>query len=142
MTVASPVEPVAPHQQALALVETLETLLEQEFVLLREQNLDAFDIAQAEKSALLAQLTALAGIRPDQPNAADQLGEEWDAFKDRMRHCRNLHRRNEGLILRKVDAIRGALQSLQIQDPSSSVEVYDRLGRVSRFKHSRGYSPA
>jgi len=43
------------------------------------------------------------------------------------------------LILRKLDAIRGALKSLQIMDPSSSVEVYDRLGKLNRIKRSRNY---
>ena len=142
MTLSRTDELTAPHQKALALAEVLESLLEREFDLLRRQDLDAFDVTQTEKNDLLAELSALSGIEPGQPHAADALGAEWDAFKDRMRHCRHLHRRNEVLILRKMDAIRGALQSLRIQDPSSSVEVYDRLGRVSRFKQNRGYSPA
>jgi hypothetical protein len=32
-----------------------------------------------------------------------------------MAHCRDMHRRNEVLIVRKIDAIRGALQSMQVQ---------------------------
>jgi flagellar biosynthesis/type III secretory pathway chaperone len=59
-----------------------------------------------------------------------------------MAHCRDLHRRNEVLITRKIDAIRGALQSLQVEDPSSSVEIYDRLGKVSRVRRGRGYNEA
>lgn len=58
-----------------------------------------------------------------------------------MQNCRQLHQRNEILLIRKLDAIRGALDSLQMSDPTSSLEVYDRLGKVRRARRSsRGYS--
>lgn len=128
-----------PPQQAMALVERLEQLLEQEFDCLKRQDLDAFEAQQTDKNQLLLQLTELTGIT--QAGAADALGPSWQAFKLQMAHCRDLHRRNEVLISRKIDAIRGALQSLQVQDPTSSVEVYDRLGRLSRSqRRGRGFS--
>ncbi len=126
--------------QAQALALSLEQMLEQEFEHLKAQNLDAFDAGQSEKNVLLQELTQLAGITG--PDSADALGAEWDDFKDQMAHCRDLHRRNEVLITRKIDAIRGALQSLQVEDPSSSVEIYDRLGKVSRNRRGRGYNEA
>ncbi len=129
-----------PVVQAQALAVSLEQMLEQEFEHLKAQNLDAFDAGQASKNVLLQELTQLAGITS--PDSADALGPEWDDFKDQMAHCRDLHRRNEVLISRKIDAIRGALQSLQVGDPSSSVEIYDRLGKVSRIRKGRGYSEA
>ena len=131
----------APLEQALALAQTLEAMLELEFEQLKVQNLDAFEASQAEKNTLLLQLAQLAGIQG--PDSADALGPEWDGFKEQMAHCRDMHRRNEVLIGRKIDAIRGALQSLQVQDPTSSVEIYDRLGKLSRGRRGgRGYSDA
>ena len=129
-------------EQALVLVQTLDELLEQEFEHLKAQNLDAFEASQTSKNELLQQLAQLAGIHG--PESADALGPEWDAFKEHMAHCRDMHRRNEVLIVRKIDAIRGALQSMQVQDPTSSVEIYDRLGKVSRAgRHGgRGYAEA
>jgi flagellar biosynthesis/type III secretory pathway chaperone len=129
-------------EQALALAHTLEEMLEVEFEHLKVQNLDAFEASQETKNQLLLQLAALAGIVG--PNSADELGPEWDGFKEHMAHCRNMHRRNEVLIGRKIDAIRGALQSLQVQDPTSSVEIYDRLGKLSRVRRGsgRGYAEA
>ena len=125
----------------MALVQTLDDMLELEFEQLKVQNLDAFEASQSTKNELLEELARLAGIHG--PDSADALGPEWDAFKDHMAHCRDLHRRNEVLIGRKIDAIRGALQSLQVEDPASSVEIYDRLGKVSRNRRgSRGYSDA
>ena len=129
-------------EQALVLVQTLDEMLEQEFEHLKVQNLDAFEASQTSKNELLQQLAQLAGIHG--PESADALGPEWDAFKEHMAHCRDMHRRNEVLIVRKIDAIRGALQSLQVQDPTSSVEIYDRLGKVSRGGRNagRGYAEA
>ena len=128
-------------EQALALAKTLEDMLEQEFEQLKVQDLDAFEASQSNKNELLQQLAQLAGIQG--PDSADALGPEWDGFKAHMAHCRDMHRRNEVLIGRKIDAIRGALQSLQVQDPTSSVEIYDRLGKVSRGRRGgRGYAEA
>ena len=128
--------------QALVLAQTLDDMLELEFEQLKVQNLDAFEASQATKNELLQQLAQLAGILG--PESADELGPEWDGFKEHMAHCRDKHRRNEVLIGRKIDAIRGALQSLQMQDPASSVEIYDRLGKVSRGgrRGGRGYAEA
>ena len=127
-------------EQALVLVQTLDELLEQEFEHLKAQNLDAFEASQTSKNELLQQLAQLAGIHG--PESADALGPEWDGFKEHMAHCRDMHRRNEVLIVRKIDAIRGALQSMQVQDPTSSVEIYDRLGKVSRGGRHRGHGYA
>jgi flagellar biosynthesis/type III secretory pathway chaperone len=128
------------HTEALALVDQLEALLEQEFEALKAQDLDLFEQLLEQKNGLLEQLSSLSGVR--QPEDADQLGSEWDAFKARMVECRDMHRRNEILIVRKLDAIRGTLQSLVIDDPASSVEVYDRLGKINRLRRRRGYSDA
>ena len=133
---------VSSLEQALALAKTLEDMLEREFEQLKVQDLDAFEASQNTKNELLQQLAQLAGIQG--PESADALGPEWDGFKEHMAHCRDMHRRNEVLIGRKIDAIRGALQSLQVQDPTSSVEIYDRLGKVSRGgrRGGRGYAEA
>jgi flagellar biosynthesis/type III secretory pathway chaperone len=141
MTTTAEATPASSSEQALLLAKTLEDMLEQEFEHLKVQNLDAFEASQASKNELLEELARLAGI--EGPDSADQLGPEWDNFKDQMAHCRDLHRRNEVLIGRKIDAIRGALQSLQVEDPASSVEIYDRLGKLSRGRRAgRGYSDA
>jgi flagellar biosynthesis/type III secretory pathway chaperone len=128
------------HTEALALVSGLEALLEQEFEALKSQDLDHFEQLLEQKNDLLEQLSNLSGVR--QPDDADRLGSEWDAFKARMVECRDMHRRNEILIVRKLDAIRGTLQSMVIDDPASSVEVYDRLGKLNRLRRRRGYSDA
>ena len=79
-------------EQALALAQTLQDMLELEFEHLKVQNLDAFEASQASKNELLGQLAQLAGIHG--PESADALGPEWDGFKEQMAHCRDMHRRN------------------------------------------------
>jgi len=118
-------------------VDSLESVLEQEFEALKIQDLDHLDRLLNAKNALLEEIGKMTGVQS--PQDADELDDSWQNFRSKMLYCRNLHRRNEILILRKLDAIRGALKSLQVTDPSSSVEVYDRLGKLNRIKRSRQY---
>jgi len=118
-------------------VDTLESVLEQEFEALKKQDLAHLDRLLNAKNEILMDISRLTGV--SEPAHASKLGKAWDGFRSRMDYCRNLHRRNEVLVNRKLDAIRGALKSLHITDPTSSVEVYDRLGKLNRVKRSRSY---
>ena len=125
------------NPQALPLAQDLERVLEMEFKALQEQNLENFDALQPGKAKLL---TALSALCP----APDQLQENphWLDFIDCMRRCRDAHQRNALIIERKLDAIRGALQSLQASAVTSTVEVYDKLGKRARFSKAKGYRDA
>ncbi|MEY2780769.1 MAG: hypothetical protein RL307_473 [Pseudomonadota bacterium] len=126
--------------QAMVRVQTLEGLLEEEFLALKDQDLDQFEVLLSQKNELLNELTQITGVA--KPEDADNLGDEWEGFRTRMLACRELHRRNEILILRKLDAIRGALDSLQLGGSGSSVETYDRLGKVRRGRQMRDHQAA
>ena len=118
--------------------ERLSNLLEEEFVALKEQNLDNFDRLQAEKVACIHSLSEVSSLT--QANVQVDIVDDsrWDFFMGLMDSCKNLHLRNEILINRKLDATRGALQALQSDEPTSSVEVYDRLGKLYRGGKKRG----
>ena len=135
-TMATMPNPATLHE-VMQRVDTLESVLEQEFEALKIQDLDHLDRLLNAKNDLLQEIGAMTGVKS--PQDADDLDDSWQNFRSKMLYCRNLHRRNEILILRKLDAIRGALKSLQVTDPSSSVEVYDRLGKLNRIKRSRNY---
>lgn len=115
----------------------LAHILELEFQALRKQELDHFEQLQPVKAELLGSVSSLAP-------ATDILQEDpdWQEFRGTMLGCRDLHRRNQVLIERQLEAIRGALQSLRIQDATSSLEVYDRLGHIARFSRAQGYNDA
>jgi flagellar biosynthesis/type III secretory pathway chaperone len=121
-------------ERALFVADQLVQLLALEFEALKSQDLDRFESLQAGKNDLLAELAGLC------PSAEDlQKLPEWDALRELLIECRDMHRRNAVLIERKLDTIRGALHSLRAGDSGSPVEVYDRLGQVARFSRGRGY---
>ena len=120
--------------RALSVCTQLIQMLALEFDALKSQDLDRFESLQPGKNDLLAELTDIC------PPAEDlQKMPEWDALRELLIECRDLHRRNAVLIERKLDTIRGALHSLRVGDSGSPVEVYDRLGQVARFSRGRGY---
>ena len=121
-------------ERALFVSDQLVQLLALEFEALKSQDLDRFESLQAGKNDLLAELAGLCPSAEDLQNLA-----EWDALRESLIACRDMHRRNAVLIERKLDTIRGALHSLRAGDSGSPVEVYDRLGQVARFSRGRGY---
>lgn len=144
--IASPAQPTPlsspPSPELVAALEyglALHQLLEQEFDALREQNLDIFEALQPEKNQIFESLISLTGVGTESNRLDDP---EWDTFKNLITDCRDRHRRNEILITRKLDAIRGTLQTLNGGDTTASVEVYDRLGRMARSRGGRGYEEA
>jgi flagellar biosynthesis/type III secretory pathway chaperone len=122
---------------AQRLADELEDILKMEFESLQKQDLARFEQVQSRKTDLLAEL---AGLCP--PSETLQTDPDWQGLRVAMTQCRDMHRRNAMLIERKLEAIRGTLQSLQACVTTSNVEVYDRLGRVSRFTRGRGYQEA
>jgi flagellar biosynthesis/type III secretory pathway chaperone len=123
--------------RAQKLAVELEEILGMEFEALQKQDLERFEQLQGRKTDLLAELT---GLCP--PSQTLQSDPDWRGLLDSMTQCRDMHRRNAMLIERKLEAIRGTLQSLQASASTSTVEVYDRLGQVARFTRGRGYQEA
>jgi flagellar biosynthesis/type III secretory pathway chaperone len=121
-------------ERALTLTAQLAQLLALEFEALKSQDLDRFESLQPGKNDLLQELT-------EKCPSAQELQDlpEWENLREMLLECRDLHRRNAILIERKLDTIRGTLNSLRVGDAGSTVEVYDRLGQVARFNRGRGY---
>jgi len=136
--VTEPDARAANIQRAQELASQLAKILELEFQSLRKQELEPFEELQPLKTELLAEVTRLA------PPATElQSDPHWQDFRAEMMSCRDMHRRNALLIERQLEAIRGTLQSLRVEDAASPVEVYDRLGQIARFSRGgRGYNEA
>lgn len=108
-------------------VVRLAEVLEQEFEALKRRDLEQFESLQSEKNAVLERLSAVAawvGAQPDVPAL-------WQGLRERLQLCREAHLRNAQLLQRQLDGVRGALQALQ-GEQGPSVDLYDRLGQVSR----------
>ena len=131
--------------QAVHKGQALKLVLDSEFDALKQQDLAAFEILQAQKLEILHFLASdelLEKIKAhtDNQDKAAATMVIWDQVVALMNECRDPHRRNEILITHKLETIRGALQTIQSPDPLNSVEIYDRLGKMrpSRNRTSVG----
>jgi flagellar biosynthesis/type III secretory pathway chaperone len=123
---------------ARAQVEALDALLEDEFQALREQRFERLEQMQTDKVALLESLQLTA-------NHVASLSERpalWAGITEALAASRESFRRNERLVTRQMVVVRDALRALQAADPTASVDLYDRLGQMSRRGGRRLYSEA
>ena len=120
---------------ALDQANRLKALLEDEFTALKSQDLAAFEGLQPEKIDILTLLNSeeladrVKGYATNTLEASLHLSI-WDDVIGVVSDCKDLHRRNEIFMLRKLESIQGALRTIQSPDPLNSVDVYDRLGKV------------
>ena len=129
-------------QALLKSVQRLDSLLTDEYEALKTQKLDAFEALQQEKMTLLQTLAKSGVVQdPDQPTNPEQLeaivkSPLWNDITEILERCKKSHQRNELLISKQLDAIKGALSTLQNQDPAGTLELYTKLGRVKSSRRS------
>ncbi len=136
---AAAAAPAAPDLQAArAQAEALDALLNEEFDVLRNRAFDQLEALQQRKIALLESLQATAA----QVATLQTRPAEWAAILDIVEGSREAFRRNEALLARQVEVVRKTLRALQSADPTAAVDLYDRLGQMSRRGGKRLYSEA
>lgn len=113
---------------AQTLIGQLHELLESEFEQLKSGAVSDLDSLQNRKMVLLEQL---AQVSPGPLPAARDLPPDWQDYAEKARACRLLHQRNESLVSRQLEAVRGALAALQLGGEGLIDETYDRSGRLS-----------
>jgi flagellar biosynthesis/type III secretory pathway chaperone len=129
-------------QALLKSVQRLDSLLTDEYEALKTQKLDAFEALQQEKMTLLQTLASSGVVQnSDQPADPEQLqaivkDPLWNSITEILERCKKSHQRNELLISKQLDAIKGALSTLQNQDPAGTLELYTKLGRVKSSRRS------
>ena len=125
--------------QALASVRRLDSLLTEEFEALKTQELDAFEALQTEKISLLESLAELnlAEEKMDRESLERLINDPtWNEITSILERCKRSHQRNELLISKQLDSIRGALSALQNQDPTATLELYTKLGKTRATRRS------
>ena len=125
--------------ETLNSVKRLDSLLTEEFEALKNQNLEFFETLQAEKLKILEVLAALdfIGVNIDQVATQQLLNNPiWNEITSLLERCKRSHQRNELLISKQLDSIRGALSALQDQDPSATLELYTKLGKTRATRRS------
>lgn len=121
-----------PEADSLAhvpgLVAALQKLLETEFELLKSRDVAALEGLHSPKNELLEQLNQVASSLV----GVDPKPQLWQDMQASLQACGQAHFRNMTLMQRQLDAVRGALQALQGDSAAVSVDLYDRMGQVSR----------
>ena len=123
----------------LASVRRLDSLLTEEFEALKTQKLDAFEALQAEKISLLESLAELnlSEDKMDRESLERLINDPtWNEITSILERCKRSHQRNELLISKQLDSIRGALSALQNQDPTATLELYTKLGKTRATRRS------
>jgi flagellar biosynthesis/type III secretory pathway chaperone len=125
--------------ETLSSVKRLDSLLTEEFEALKNQNLEFFEALQAEKIKILEVLAGFdfIGEKLDQAATQELLNNPiWNEITNLLERCKRSHQRNELLISKQLDSIRGALSALQDQDPSATLELYTKLGKTRATRRS------
>ncbi len=117
--------------------DRLAALLQSEFDALKSRDLAAFDALQSERSEVLTRLAQVADV----VSAQDPVPAWWEALLPALAQCKQDHLRNIQLLQRQMQAVKGALQALQ-GETAVSVDLYDRLGQVSRRQGVGAYLAA
>jgi len=129
-------------QAILRSVQRLDSLLTDEYEALKTQKLDAFESLQQEKVTLLQTLASSGVVQdPNQPTDPERLeaivkNPLWSDITEILERCKKSHQRNELPISKQLDAIKGALSTLQNHDPAGTLELYTKLGRVKSSRRS------
>lgn len=117
--------------------QRLADLLAQEFELLKSRDMSGFEALQAERTPLLERLSWVAQWAAEQKPAP----QFWQDLQPGLIQCKQDHLRNIQLLQRQLQAVKGALQALQ-GESAATVDLYDRLGQVSRRQGMAQYLDA
>ena len=105
----------------------LADLLALEFEVLKARDMVGFEALQEERIQLLERLAQVA----QWVAGLDSVPVVWQNLQVDLLQCKQDHLRNIQLLQRQLQAVKGALQALQ-GESSATVDLYDRLGQVSR----------
>ena len=118
-------------------VARLSEILNLEFEALKVRDLAAFEVIQEEKSLLLQGLASLA----EWASAQNPMPVLWQELQASLLQSKQDHLRNIQLLQRQLQAVKGTLQALQ-GESAPSIDLYDRMGQLSRRQGAWGYQLA
>ena len=120
---------------AIRFANELRQLLELEFEALKTQDLSEIESIQEKKVPILEYL----GSDSIKASLTETSGAtDWESFKLIISECKNAHRRNEILVNRRIESIKGALNTVTGQNKDDELEMYDKLGKLAQKKNSKG----
>jgi len=114
----------------------LEEVLQQEFSVLKNQDIDSFDALHLRKEAIIARISGvnleacMAILRDD--NVPKEVKSSWSSIEELGAHCRELQKRNEVLIDKKLTVVTEALNALRYPHGESPQNFYSPKGKLTK----------
>ena len=112
------------------LIESLKTLLDEEFVLLGSKDLDTVESIQERKINLMEELGNLWSSYLEASSGANENLPVKNEFQSKLVDCRDKHIRNDLLLKKQLEITKNLIQVITNRS-NDQANIYNRLGRIS-----------
>ena len=112
------------------LIESLKTLLDEEFVLLGSKDLDTVESIQERKISLMEELGNLWSSYLEASSGANENLQVKNEFQSKLVDCRDKHVRNDLLLKKQLDITKNLIQVITNRS-NDQANIYNRFGRIS-----------
>ncbi|MDA7774587.1 flagellar protein FlgN [Pseudomonadales bacterium] len=112
------------------LIESLKTLLDEEFVLLGSKDLDTVESIQERKINLMEELGNLWSSYLEASSGANENLQVKNEFQSKLVDCRDKHIRNDLLLKKQLEITKNLIQVITNRS-NDQANIYNRLGRIS-----------
>lgn len=112
------------------LIESLKTLLDEEFVLLGSKDLDTVESIQEKKISLMEELGNLWSSYLEASSGANENLQVKNEFQSKLVDCRDKHIRNDLLLKKQLEITKNLIQVITNRS-NDQANIYNRLGRIS-----------
>ena len=112
------------------LIESLKTLLDEEFVLLGSKDLDTVESIQERKINLMEELGNLWSSYLEASSGANETLQVKNEFQSKLVDCRDKHIRNDLLLKKQLEITKNLIQVITNRS-NDQANIYNRLGRIS-----------
>ena len=112
------------------LIESLKTLLDEEFVLLGSKDLDTVESIQERKISLMEELGNLWSSYLEASSGANENLQVKNEFQSKLVDCRDKHIRNDLLLKKQLEITKNLIQVITNRS-NDQANIYNRLWRIS-----------
>ena len=112
------------------LIESLKTLLDEEFVLLGSKDLDTVESIQERIISLMEELGNLWSSYLEASTGANENLPVKNEFQSKLVDCRDKHIRNDLLLKKQLEITKNLIQVITNRS-NDQANIYNRLGRIS-----------
>ena len=112
------------------LIESLKTLLDEEFALLGSKDLDTVESIQERKISLMEELGNLWSSYLEASSGANENLQVKNEFQSKLVDCRDKHIRNDLLLKKQLEITKNLIQVITNRS-NDQANIYNRLGRIS-----------